>query len=45
MIEASYTIHSDYRTVSHYWVLLVYVALIRAVWADDGDQATINLTK
>jgi hypothetical protein len=25
--------HSDYRTVSHYWVLLVYVALIRAVWA------------
>jgi hypothetical protein len=30
--------HSDYRTVSHYWVLLVYVALIRAVWADDGDR-------
>jgi hypothetical protein len=25
-----YTVdHSDYRTVSHYWVLLVYVALIR----------------
>jgi hypothetical protein len=30
--------HSDYRTVSHYWVLLVYVAFIRAVWADDGDK-------
>jgi hypothetical protein len=34
---ASGLFHSDYRTVSHYWVLLVYVALIRAVWADDGD--------
>jgi hypothetical protein len=33
-----YTYHSDYRTVSHYSVLLVYVALIRAVWADDGDR-------
>jgi hypothetical protein len=30
--------HSDYRTVSHYWVLLVYVTLIWAVWADDGDK-------
>jgi hypothetical protein len=37
--------HSDYRTVSPYWVLLVYVELIRAVWADDGGQATIILTK
>jgi hypothetical protein len=30
--------HSDYRTVSPYWVFLVYVELIRAVWADDGDR-------
>jgi hypothetical protein len=30
--------HSDYRTVSPYWVLPVYVELIRAVWADDGDR-------
>jgi hypothetical protein len=30
--------HSDYRTVSTYWVLPVYVELIRAVWADDGDR-------
>jgi hypothetical protein len=27
--------HSDYRTVSPYWVLPVYVELIRAVWADE----------
>jgi hypothetical protein len=26
--------HSDYRTVSPYWVLPVYVKLIWAVWAD-----------
>jgi hypothetical protein len=32
MVQGLY--HSDYRTVSHCWVLLVYVALIRAVWAD-----------
>jgi hypothetical protein len=32
--------HSDYRTVSPYWVLPVYVELIRAVWADDGDSLT-----
>jgi hypothetical protein len=32
------TVHSDYRTVSPYWVLPVYVELIRAVWADDGDR-------
>jgi hypothetical protein len=31
-------VHSDYRTVSPYWVLPVYVELIRAVWADDGDR-------
>jgi hypothetical protein len=37
--------HSDYRTVSPYWVLPVYVELIRAVWADDGGQATMILTK
>jgi hypothetical protein len=30
--------HSDYRTVSPYWVLPVYVELIGAVWADDGDK-------
>jgi hypothetical protein len=36
---------SVYRTVSPYWVLPVYVALIRAVWADDGGQATNILTK
>jgi hypothetical protein len=30
--------HSDYRTVSPYWVLPVYVELIRAVWADDEDR-------
>jgi hypothetical protein len=30
--------HSDYRTVSPYWVLPVYIELIRAVWADDGDR-------
>jgi hypothetical protein len=30
--------HSDYRTVSPYWVLPVYVELILAVWADDGDR-------
>jgi hypothetical protein len=30
--------HSDYRTVSPYWVLPVYVELIRAVWADDRDR-------
>jgi hypothetical protein len=30
--------HSDYRAVSPYWVLPVYVELIRAVWADDGDR-------
>jgi hypothetical protein len=30
--------HSDYRTVSPYWVLPVYVELIRAVWADYGDR-------
>jgi hypothetical protein len=33
--------HSDYRTVSPYWVLPVYVESIRAVWAvwaDDGDR-------
>jgi hypothetical protein len=29
---------SDYRTVSPYWVLPVYVELIVAVWADDGDR-------
>jgi hypothetical protein len=37
--------HSDYRTVSPYWVLPVYVELIRAVWADDGGKATIILMK
>jgi hypothetical protein len=26
--------HSDYKTVSPYWVLPVYIELIRAVWAD-----------
>jgi hypothetical protein len=30
--------HSDYRTVSPYWVLPVYVELIWAVWADYGDR-------
>jgi hypothetical protein len=29
---------SDYRTVSPYWVLPVYVELIWAVLADDGDR-------
>jgi hypothetical protein len=35
--------HSDYRTVSPYWVLPVYVELIRAVWADDayGDRSLL----
>jgi hypothetical protein len=37
--------HSDYRSVSPYWVLPVYDEWIRAVWADDGGQATIILTK
>jgi hypothetical protein len=31
-------IHSDDKTVSPYGVLPVYVELIRAVWADDGDR-------
>jgi hypothetical protein len=32
-------VHSDFRTVSSYWVLPVFkVELIRAVWADDGDR-------
>jgi hypothetical protein len=30
--------HSDYRTVSPYWVLPAYVEMIRAVGADDGDR-------
>jgi hypothetical protein len=34
----AYRSHSDYRTVSPYWVLPVYVELIRAVWADDADR-------
>jgi hypothetical protein len=35
--KLSSSVHSDYRTVSHYWVLLVYVALIRAaVWETMG---------
>jgi hypothetical protein len=34
----SFVSHSDYKTVSPYWVLPVYVELIRAVWADDGDR-------
>jgi hypothetical protein len=32
------TVDGTHGAVSHYWVLLVYVALIRAVWADDGDR-------
>jgi hypothetical protein len=35
--------HSDYRTVSPYWVLPDYVELIRAVWADDGDRPLLFL--
>jgi hypothetical protein len=30
--------HSAYRTVCPYWILPVYVVLIQAVWADDGDR-------
>jgi hypothetical protein len=30
--------HSDYRTVSPYWVLPVYDEFIQAVRADDGDR-------
>jgi hypothetical protein len=39
--ERPYPSHSDYRTVSPYWVLPVYVESIRAVWADDGDRALL----
>jgi hypothetical protein len=35
-LVAEELLHSDYRTVSPYWVLPVYIELIWAVWAEDG---------